>query len=599
MVAYSPIIATYGNRAEQFLETDSDFAKYHAKLNKKLQHLRSRCHLVTKDTKKYSSKNKYGEINSEDYDNKTKLIGVLILLHAERDLALAETLKLRARQRGKLKKSEEKVLSTRLKKACKTADKLVNVTQNEQQWITRAQYLAFAKLVHSEYLINGKRFKRKDNAKISNNLALVFAALEHLKNLSLLAEEVVDNIVNKYQYSLKQYAGNLITTPEINNFIVERVQSDENKDDELVKLLLDNGFNMKKITTSTEDQKATTNINWRSFNAKIIDAEVAQFLEQGLSIHPTQITQYTQRLSKLEKALDRHEFFIANHDDQDDIDEMVENSSENNQIILAYIKYNILLTSISRERDLFTHLWNQWLKLNTSLPSKLTKYKEMERIVKNLTKYLSDIMELPGVYSDDELLSQLDLCKLYFQLFLNTGCLSVLYQSKGRYMEALALYVDAYRRLENKLSEIESLDEILLPANLLSLNSVRSLQKRIENGGNSVITLAEYEKRNHGGSLGKYDLTVIEKLDSKKILPTDIQLKNLFPLKPKMLPIPSKPTLFDLAFNYITYDKQEPSASQVKDSVTETESISQTRISNEQTEGEPKKKRGFLGLFGR
>lgn len=196
----------------------------------------------------------------------------------------------------------------------------------------------------------------------------------------------------------------------------------------------------------------------------------------------------------MEKALDRHEFFIANHDDQDDIDEMVENSSENNQIILAYIKYNILLTSISRERDLFTHLWNQWLKLNTSLPSKLTKYKEMERIVKNLTKYLSDIMELPGVYSDDELLSQLDLCKLYFQLFLNTGCLSVLYQSKGRYMEALALYVDAYRRLENKLSEIESLDEILLPANLLSLNSVRSLQKRIENGGNSVITLAEYEK---------------------------------------------------------------------------------------------------------
>lgn len=389
MVAYSPIIATYGNRAEQFLETDSDFAKYHAKLNKKLQHLRSRCHLTTKDTKKYSSKDKYGQITTDDYDNKTKLIGVLILLHAERDLALAETLKLRARQRGKLKKSEEKVLSTRLKKACKTVDKLVNVTQNESQWITRVQYLAFAKLTHAEYLINGKRFKRKDSVKISNNLALVFATLEHLKGLNLLSEGVVDIIINKYQYTLKQFAGNLITVPEMNNFIIERVQSEENKDDELVKLLLDNEFNMKKITTSNEDKKATTNINWRSFNAKIMDAEVAQFLEQGLSIHPTQIPQYTQKLSKLEKALDRHEFYIANHDDQDDIDEMVENSSENNQIILAYIKYNILLTSISREKDLFTHLWSQWLKLNTSIPSKLTKFKEMDRIVKNLTKYLS------------------------------------------------------------------------------------------------------------------------------------------------------------------------------------------------------------------
>ncbi|CAI4054008.1 hypothetical protein SUVZ_16G0430 [Saccharomyces uvarum] len=599
MVAYSPIIATYGNRAEQFLETDSDFSKYHAKLNKKLQHLRSRCHLTTKDTKKYSSKDKYGEITTDDYDNKTKLIGVLILLHAERDLALAETLKLRARQRGKLKKSEEKVLSTRLKKACKTADKLVNVTQNESQWITRAQYLAFAKLTHAEYLINGKRFKRKDSVKISNNLALVFATLEHLKGLNLLSEGVVDIIVNKYQYTLKQFAGNLITVPEINNFIIERVQSEENKDDELVKLLLDNEFSMKKITTSNEDKKATTNISWRSFNAKIMDAEVAQFLEQGLSIHPTQIPQYTQKLSKLEKALDRHGFYIANHDDQDDIDEMVENSSENNQIILAYIKYNILLTSISREKDLFTHLWSQWLKLNTSIPSKLTKFKEMDRIVKNLTKYLSDVMELPGVYSDEELLNQLGLCKLYFQLFLNTGCLSVLYQSKGRYMEALALYVDAHQRLETKLSETGSLDEILLPGSLLSLNSIQGLQKRIENGGNSVITLAEYEKSTHSENIGKYDLTIIEKLDTGKIVPTDIQLKNLFPLKPKFQPVTSKPTLFDLAFNYISYDKQETPAPQLKNSTEESGNALQTQISNEPTEEEPKKKRRFLGLFGR
>ncbi|KOG96080.1 signal recognition particle subunit SRP68 [Saccharomyces eubayanus] len=599
MVAYSPIIATYGNRAEQFLETDSDFAKYHAKLNKKLQHLRSRCHLTTKDTKKYSSKDKYGEITTDDYDNKTKLIGVLILLHAERDLALAETLKLRARQRGKLKKSEEKVLSTRLKKARKTAEKLVNVTQNESQWITRVQYLAFSKLTHAEYLINGKRFKRKDSVKISNNLALVFATLEHLKGLNLLSEGVVDIIINKYQYTLKQYAGNLITVPELNNFIIERIQSEENKDDELVKLLLGNGFSMKKITTSNEDKKATTNISWRSFNAKIMDAEVAQFLEQGLSIHPTQIPQYTQKLSKLEKALDRHEFYIANHDDQDDMDEMIENSSENNQIILAYIKYNILLTSISREKDLFTHLWSQWLKLNTSIPSRLTKFKEMDRIVKNLTKYLSDVMELPGVYSDEELLNQLSLCKLYFQLFLSTGCLSVLYQSKGRYMEALALYVDAHQRLENKLSETGPLDEILLPGSLLSLNSIQGLQKRIENGGNSVITLAEYEKSTHNDNTGKYDLTIIEKLGTGKIVPTDIQLKNLFPLKPKFQPVTSKPTLFDLAFNYISYDKQEISAPQPKNSAEESGNALQTPISNEQTEEEPKKKRGFLGLFGR
>lgn len=113
MTYYSPLAATYGVRVDQFLETAQDFTKYHAKLNTKLQKLRRRCRITTKDTKHYSSKEKYSKITSEDYDTKNKLFGALVLLHAERDLAFAEELKLKAHARGAktLKKSEKKLAS--------------------------------------------------------------------------------------------------------------------------------------------------------------------------------------------------------------------------------------------------------------------------------------------------------------------------------------------------------------------------------------------------------------------------------------------------------------------------------------------------------
>lgn len=116
MPIFSPINATYGVRVEQILETDQDFVKYHDKLNRKLQKLRHRCQGVTKDTKKYSEKEKFSKITSDNYDKQSKLYGVLYLLQVERDLSLVETLKLRGRQRGKLKRPERKVIQTRLKK---------------------------------------------------------------------------------------------------------------------------------------------------------------------------------------------------------------------------------------------------------------------------------------------------------------------------------------------------------------------------------------------------------------------------------------------------------------------------------------------------
>lgn len=599
MVVYSPIAATYGARVDQLLETPRDYSRYHDKLNRKLQRLRHRCQVVTKDTKKYSTKEKYSKFTSDGYDHKSKLYGVLVLLHAERDLALAETLKLRARQRGKLKKSEKKVLSTRLKKVVKTTERLVELTNNETQWITRVQYIAYAKLARAEYLIHGKFSKQKNSSKISHELALSFAALSYLRDIRILPDSTLELIHSKYEYTLKLHAGNILSSADLHNFVVQEVHSADKNGDEMVKLLLENGYKAELQDIDMGHITSIKQIEWRAFTAEVHDSQVEQLIQEARNVVIKDVSDHDNRLLKWQQALEKQETRIVYHEDQSqEIEAGAVGSEENDQILLAYIKYNVLFTSILRDNYLFNQLLKQWNQLGTSMPSRLTKFKEIERIVQNLVKYLQDVMELPGVYSDDDLMAQLQLCKLYFQLSASSGCLGSLYRSKGKYMESLALHVDAYQKLESKLNEIGALEDILVPGDVLSKRKVEVLQSLIKSGWSSVFVLAEYEKSLGKTHINNFEPALIERLNSGNINPADITLNNLFPLRPKLRPVQSKPTLFDLAFNYINYDDNEDIQSE--DLTDETPAASEPpQVVEEEEQQQSSKKRGFLSLFGR
>lgn len=581
MTAYAPLLATYGVRVDQLLETAQDFAKYHEKLNKKLQKLRHRCQVVTKDTKRYAAKEKYSKLASEDYEN-NKLFGVLMLLHAERDSVLAEVLKLRARQRGKLKKSEGKVVATRLKRALQTTEKLVIMTQNEPEWSTRAQYLMYAKLARAEYSIHGKSQKHKNSGRISQDLALSFAALDHLHNLSLLPDGVLDLLHAKYEYTLKQHAESAFSSVELHNFIVQQVIDAQQNGDEMANLLVSNGY--KPQMQTNKRGISVKEVQWRAFTARVYDPQVEALITEAKQVAIKGAPDYDTKLLKWQQALDKQEERIATQEEEEE-----EDSQENDQILLAYIKCNVLFTSILRDNYLFNQLWQQWDKLGTSMALRITKCKEIDRIVKNLQKYLQDVMELPGIYQDDELMAQLELSKLYFQLSFTSGCLGGLYQLKGKYLESLALHVNAHRTLDEKLIDMGAFQEILVPAGLLSQKKIASLQQLIKTGWKSVASLAEYEKFLKDGSQGLYEPTVIERLDSGRILPADVKLSNIFPLRPKIKPVPSKPTLFDLAFNYVNYSGK---VSEPSESITKAESPA-----SEAQEDTNSRKRGFLGLF--
>ena len=599
MVVYSPIAATYGSRIEQFLETDADYEKYHDKINNKLRHLRHRCQLITKDTRKYTAKEKYSKITSDDYDKKNKLFGALVLMHTERDLSFAESIKLRIRRRGKAKGNEQRLMATRLKKAYKTSQNLVEITKNEKQWITRAQYLAYAKIVHAEYLLFGKQVKTKNNAAITGDLAVALAACAFLRDLQILPADIIDLLNTRYEYTLSQYGSNMNGASDIRSFVNQTIEAAKESNEELAVLLFNNKYTVKIEDVDMDASPVENNINWRSFRCIIRDNQLAQLISDVNAYQIKDIADYSTKLAKWEAILNKQEervSHVSTNDIDEDGDEDV-NTEENEQILLAYIKFQKIFTSICRDVFLFNRLWKQWENLGSSMSSKLTKYKEIERMVKNINNYLKEVTELPGVYSDDDLVAQLELTILYFQLYLNAGCLASLYQTKGQYRESLALYVDSNEKLHQKIQIISGADTIALPEDVITEKKVETLQNLIQTGWKSVIALAEYETElNKSAVVQKYRASVIEKIDSLSVRPNDVHLDNLFPLRPVIKPTGAKPTLFDLAFNYIDYEEKTPVKSQ--EPITQQESVvSESQdVANEQ----PAKKRGFLGgLFGR
>lgn len=581
MGAFSPIVATYGNRVEQLLETSQDYQRYHEKLNRKLQKLRHRCQLVDKNTKKYSAGEKYGKITSAEYDKKSKLYGVLVLLHAERDIALAETLKLKARQRGRFKSSEKRVVGTRLKKAVKTAQKLSEITKNEKQWITRAQYVIYTKLAQAEYLLNGKFSKEKESGRIARNLALSFATLSLLCKSDVLPETVLNFLQNKYDYSLKQHAGKIISASGLHNFIVKEVRAAEQEDDELARLILANGYDAELQDVEMEEDGHGKKIQFRAFVAQVNDPQVEQLISEAESIEPHKPSEYSDKLLKWQQALDQQEIRTAYHEDEDDEVSGVD-SHENDQIILAFIKFNVLLASVLRDYDIALRLG----------AGRVKSHSEYDRQIKNISSTLGEIMELPGVYSDDELMAQLQLCQTILEVEVQYN-LAFLYAERGQYRNSLAIFLHCLQKLDTSAANAGELAEILLPGNLLHKERVQDLRVSIIQKLKDTFVLADYEKYIADVFHSPFEPAVIEQSGSGPVEPAKIKLDNLFPLRPKIRPTQSKPSLFDLAFNYINYESER---------IPENENLIESQPTQEaEVEQKPEntKKRGFLGLFGR
>ncbi|AAS53221.1 AFL153Wp [Eremothecium gossypii ATCC 10895] len=570
-VKYSPLRATYGVRSDQYLEDYDDYRHYHGKLNAKLMSLRRRLQLTTRDTRRYSAKEKYSKVGAAEYQ-RNRLHGLAMLLHAERDIAYAETLKLRARERGWLKKSERRLLTTRLKKAWRTAGKLLEMTADEGRWVVRAELLVYEKLARVEYLVHGKHSRRKDSDRIAQELALSVAALEYLCTEGEVAAETVATINGRFDYMLRQHA-QCFSSAELQAFTAKVVNT--RKDDPLLVLLLAHGYELPVEGAAAADGGLQTEVKWRSYNAQIHEPNVARLLNEIKTQDATQVSEHDDPVLKWNAAIDAQRQSMERRQE-----EGVHYEGEDDQILLTYLQFNYLCATMGRDVALLQPLWVEWQEGRRT--ARFTKYKQLNHVINNIITHAEEAMGLPGVYSDDELTAYLKLVKVFYRAQLVGRGLAPLYQEEGKHQEALALYAGSMQNLRTAMSAMPR-DTAFDPFNIL--DNVSELQKALESSCRSVAALAEYTG-NSSRPAQQYELSLLEKMNTNTFIDyANIYTGNLFPLRPRVMPVSAKPTLFDLAFNYIGCESSAVPPEQTSAAVTPAAETEQPR------------KRGIFGIF--
>ena len=187
--------------------------------------------------------------------------------------------------------------------------------------------------------------------------------LGFLNEMKLLSDPVLDYIRSKYEYSLMQHAGDIVSQAELQNYIAQLLNSARDKGDELATLLFNNGLS-SVLQKSIMGQQSPDKVQWRAFNCKIRDPQIAQLIQSARSIRVHNVGDYDAMSLKWDEALSKQEVRVHQNlgeeeygNDNDDDDEI--GSEENEQILLAYIKYNSIFTSISRGNYFFSQLWSQ------------------------------------------------------------------------------------------------------------------------------------------------------------------------------------------------------------------------------------------------
>lgn len=586
-MTYSPLGVTFGYRSDLLLESSADHHKYHLKLNRKLKQLRGRLNLISKDTKTYKGTEKLVKIDNENY-NKNRLYGFLMLLMAERDLVFAESIKLEARDRGRFKPKEIKLLRSRIKRALEHCSKLLELVKDEDKNSIVAELYIYEKLVRVEYELYGRnQVNYSDAVAVSQNLSIAFAAIDLLVKRDVLRDEVSEAIKNRYNYILKEKS-NAFTSNEQKKYIYNVLN--ENQKDKLIQLL---GADELMVEEFDEDgsHEQSRQINWRSYSAVVEDIRVFEVLSDLQEVHANNdtLTMLEEKIIKWNKAIDIQRDHMESNNDEDE-------SNENNQILLTYLQYNSLVTSVERDSFLFNQLSAQWSKiLDKSMATRVAKYKEIEHIVKGMTTRLDQVMDLPGVYSDMDLTNEINLLKVFYETSFISGFLAPLFQSKNKFVEALSLYLDSQRKLENATNNISSW-ETLSVSKLLSKGTIETLKNSISTSWKGVLALAEYEKSLQVTTPEKrYQKSLVETLESE-IEPIVTTLDNLFPLRPRVRPVPAKPSVFDMAYNYFSLYLPESGASVNLSPETE----SSTKFMEDSAESEKvAKKKGIFGFFGK
>lgn len=495
----SPLQLTFGARQRAFLTAAADFNKQRTRITRRVHRTRRYLKIQSKDTKKYRSK----EISTEDYDGDDKYY-ILGLMNVEKDFLYALELRAQADLGTTNVQAKQKLLVTRLKRALERSESLLKVSQNEKGVTKRIELLVYTELLRAHFSVSTKKWSKAIDAYSIARCALQLLEDKGPRENRILYKDIIEENIDE-PLKLSIYRDSKVNSADLTEYTKKIVES-KFTSHEIYTLISSSVYGGEQYLKPTDESELVKEIQWRDYTARVKDETTSRLLSRADKIELDSLDAYDTKMALLQDALDNHHSFISRSIQDDE--------EQDDQILLAYINYTLLLTRAQRDKMLLDH----------------ASKKEAWRIVDTIKATIKEAEELPGVYSDDELFANLEFIIKYFDSY-KLNLLTEIFAQRREYTKALTLATES-------LKLVESIKFTVSFPNLVTDDEAKELTDDTRARQRQLHVLTEVGKTTQTQAVA----------NNINVFPTSHEKLVSFELEQ----VASKPVLFDLAYNFIT-----------------------------------------------
>lgn len=562
----SPLSTTLGARMSAYLVTSNDFKKQRKRVNRQLKNLRHELGLINSNTKKYE----FSKLSPEQY-NSNKKSGLVYLFLAERDILYGLEIKNLMEIDEKLKTNYKNLMITKFKRSLNHAVDLLDLTKDETNSNIRIELFIYTALIVGQLSIMQKKW-----SKVLNSFSIAKCCLDYLYDQDqTINEGDEENQEESFSKTLYAELNETLVDPSL-KLAINQLDLHSTTDLKSIsrKYCHDDEITYLKPALSLTDEKYTTDIsssvevskeiNWRNHEALIYNDEVSfKISNLNNNLHWDQtndINKFDSIITEWLEVLNLHKVDTEKNQDDDDLEQV-----QNRAILLTYINYNLLFTKLKRDVLLIGQL------------ASIDDNKDAIRLYNGVIAVVQELKDLPGVYNDDDLYYSLSNLEKYFT-YKKYQIIAESYQFKSLFGESLKIY----QYIDEEISIAEEFYKTKFPFDISNNEQIGIFRADIKKKILQTQISAQFESSK---GTSNYTLENINKFPKD-----DLSIINF----KKIEPIMCKPVLFDIAFNYISYDldkskERKPVAQQPQ----------QPQQEATESSDSPSKKRGLFGFFGR
>lgn len=561
------------------LQSATDYRGYRHRATKQLARSRRKLKIQVRPTKGSKNSWKPKEVSTEEVTNDPQY-GDVLVYSAERSWANAmEGKSIIETNTGSLSSKKKHVVS-KLAKAYKYTSQIVAALNSGEA----SFYSANTQLELYGYhaMIEGAlRFEQHNWPKTIKAYSIARVILDILQQQSEFMKDSISATVDP-ALSFAIYQSERSRSADIPTLAKETVSK---LDQPVVKLIKEVDPTALEYSTSSLNPSARLGeINWRGHSAKVGDPDLASCIitarendEQLEKSGKKKVTAFDDVLQGWQEALDMVRENIEEIEASPEKASSHDTNTQQQYIILTYISYNLLFRRVERDMLLINDLQSGTAR---TVKKKLEKNRDIIRIYDTILQSTSQLVSLPGVNQDDDLLSSLETMDFYFKI-QRTCLIALSYGVSGDRTTSLALFNHAQKQYASNISSIT----VDLPNSLVTQAHVEKSMDQLKQDISRAHGLAVLAKESENQSIDSNPDAVADSLLSYPKGTSETVLNNLVNFTPALKPAPVKPAFFDIAFNFIDYNDEDKAAVQ----------------QSEEAPSESKKKSGgFLGsLLGR